>query len=271
MSMQLRSLFRIIVKLTIVVAMLWVAALGFLYFRQEAMIFPSPSVAMASARGSAFQTVVVETPDGISLNMLHHPAKPGEASVILLHGNGGSLTAMLPTAAIYEKASFGVLIASYRGYSGNPGHPSMGGLYTDGLAAFDWLQEMSEDRIFLHAHSLGAAVAIHIVENRNGDGVALLSPFDSLLAVAEARYPIFPIRPLLRHPFPSIDKITNVSEPIMIYHGTADQVVPIMHGEALHRAAPPGTGFEPIPGASHNNLAVYGVTEKAIDFFQSLQ
>lgn len=245
------------------------AATGFLYLNQDRMIFPAPPVKPMPAEYPSFHPLHLAAQDGEMLNLVEHPAEDGEAWVIVFHGNGGDAIQILPEASAFEKAGFGVLVAEYRGYNGSSGSPSQEGLYSDALSAFDYLDGKSDNPIFLYGHSLGTAMAIHAAENRQAAAVVLLSPFDSLLAVAQGRYPFLPVRCLLRHPFPSVEKISRVSEPIAIFHGDADRVVPFDHGQTLHHGAGKNATFTRVRGAGHNDLLQHGVVERAAAFFRS--
>lgn len=265
----MKTLVRFLVFLAGTAFLLWGGATSFLYFNQTAIIFPVPPV-KSMPSGNGFEPLALSTTDGETLNLAIHRAEPGESWVIAFHGNGGDVVQLLPEASVFAEAGFGVLIAEYRGYNGSSGTPSMKGLYADALAAFDHLRSFTNRPIHLYAHSLGTAMAVHVAENREADGMALLSPFDSVLAVAQARYRVLTIRPLLHHPFPSIEKIASLDEPIIIYHGDQDRVVPINHGLALYAAAPQGTEFVTIEGAGHNDMFARGVTARAAAFFSEL-
>jgi fermentation-respiration switch protein FrsA (DUF1100 family) len=52
-----------------------------------------------------------------------------------------------------------------------------------------------------------------------------------------------------------------VHVPILIVHGTRDDVVPFAMGEQLFAAAPEPKRFYPIGGAGHNNLLEAGGEE----------
>ena len=58
--------------------------------------------------------------------------------------------------------------------------------------------------------------------------------------------------------FDSHQKIRDVHAPILIVHGTRDEVVPFEMGQQLFRAAPEPKRFYPIEGAGHNNLMDVG-------------
>jgi len=51
------------------------------------------------------------------------------------------------------------------------------------------------------------------------------------------RYPIFPIKLLLKDKYESSKKIKNIKSPILIMHGKADKIVPFWMGKKLYELA----------------------------------
>jgi fermentation-respiration switch protein FrsA (DUF1100 family) len=58
--------------------------------------------------------------------------------------------------------------------------------------------------------------------------------------------------------FDSLHKIRDVQAPILIVHGTRDEVVPFAMGQQLFAAAPEPKRFYSIAGAGHNNVLEAG-------------
>jgi fermentation-respiration switch protein FrsA (DUF1100 family) len=63
---------------------------------------------------------------------------------------------------------------------------------------------------------------------------------------------------VMKSRFDSLQKIRDVHAPILIVHGTLDEVVPLAMGQQLFAAAPDPKRFYPIEGAGHNNLLEVG-------------
>jgi pimeloyl-ACP methyl ester carboxylesterase len=57
--------------------------------------------------------------------------------------------------------------------------------------------------VVLMGRSLGSGVAVHVAAKRKVGGVILVTPLDSLVNVARAHYPIFPVGLMLKHRFDS--------------------------------------------------------------------
>ena len=70
------------------------------------------------------------------------------------------------------------------------------------------------------------------------DSVIILeSPFTSMVDMGKKYYPFFPVRFLLRDKFESYKKINNISIPLLIMHGEADQIVPFSMGKEMYKIA----------------------------------
>jgi hypothetical protein len=56
--------------------------------------------------------------------------------------------------------------------------------------------------------------------------------------------------------FPNIDYVPEIDSPVILVHGTADQIVPFNHSERLYDALPPSSRARPlyIEGMGHNNV-----------------
>lgn len=262
----MRLLKKLLVALCICVVAYGVTIVGIYYFKQEEIIFPAPVASTDSAEDDFFKTIRVQTGDGEDLFGLHHAAENNEPTILIFHGNRG--------AAIYQKkrglkfvlAGYGVLLVEYRGYPGSTGTPSQDGFHEDARTFYDFLASQNKQPIGIYAHSLGTAVAIRLASERKVSATVLESPFDSILAVAEDRFPFFPVRYFLKHKFESYKYIGKVDAPLMIVHGSKDIVIPIKHARNLLAYAPPDTRFVEIKNADHNNLDDFGSEELAIEF-----
>ena len=86
--------------------------------------------------------------------------------------------------------------------------------------------------------SLGAAVAVELAVDRRGAGVVLEGAPASIVAIGQQRYPIFPVRWIIRNPFNAIDKVARIRSPLLFLHSPEDAVVPFAEGTALVRRGP---------------------------------
>ena len=149
--------------------------------------------------------------------------------------------------------TYGLLLATYRGYDGNPGRPSEAGLYADARGAMAWLSErgVPPSGTVVAGNSLGSGPATEVAVALPVAGLVLISGYTSLPDLAAGVYPFVPVRRLMRDRFDNLGKIGRVPAPILVLHGTADRVVPFDHAAALAAAAGERARLVPFEGRGH--------------------
>jgi len=163
--------------------------------------------------------------------------------VIFLHGNAASIASRMNIVHYEHLRALGlnVIAPEYRGYGGVEGVPTEAGIESDARAAYDTVQErlhLDSRRIVLYGWSLGSAVAVDLASHVPSAAVILEGAPASIVAIGERRYPLLPIRLLIRNPFESIRKIDGVKAPKLFIHSLGDEIVPIEEGRRLFDAAP---------------------------------
>ena len=58
-----------------------------------------------------------------------------------------------------------------------------------------------------------------------------------MIDAAKNKYPIFPIKYLLKDKYESDKKIKNIKSPILIMHGEVDKIVPFWMGKKMYNIA----------------------------------
>jgi fermentation-respiration switch protein FrsA (DUF1100 family) len=245
---------RRVLSLVLVLLALYVGVLGTLYFYQRVLLYPgSGRQATAVEAGlTGFEDVVVTTTDGERLVAWWRPPRPDRSVILYFHGNGGALWNRRARARAIAESGRGLLMVSYRGYSGSTGSPSEDGLRLDARASYEWVARRYEpSRLVLYGESLGTGVAVRLAAERPIGGLVLDAPFTSAADVASLTYWFVPVTWLMRDQFRSIDFIGQVKAPILIMHGERDGIVPIALGERLHAAAPEPKRFLRLRDVSH--------------------
>jgi fermentation-respiration switch protein FrsA (DUF1100 family) len=211
-----------------------------LYGLQRRLVFqPWTGGHVGPAEAVGMTPVTTVAADGVAVTHWYAPPRHGHAVVVLFHGNGGTVFDLDPWAAAFRARGYGVVLADYRGYSGNPGSPSEAGLYADARALLAWLaaQGFAARSLVLLGWSLGSGVAVQMAVERHPAALVLLAPYTSLVDAAARHYPIFPVRWLLRDRFDNLSKIATVDAPVMIVSGGSDGIVPPDQGPSLLAAA----------------------------------
>jgi uncharacterized protein len=177
--------------------------------------------------------------------------------VLFLHGNSATIASRANIARYRELRALGlnVMAPEYRGFGGLAGVPSEEAVADDARVAFEYLTErlrVSPTRIVIYGWSLGSAVAVTLASRVSAGAVILEGAPASLVAIGEQRYPVFPVRLVMRNPFESILRIRRVSAPLLFLHSPEDDIVPIAEGRRLFEAAPAPKRFVEVRGGHIN-------------------
>ncbi len=177
---------------------------------------------------------------------------------MFFHGNAGNLTFPLVRAERLRRLhslGLNVLAVDYRGYGKSPGKPDEGGLYQDGESAYKRALKLagSSDQLLVHGRSLGGGVACYIASRHPCRAVILESTFTSIPDVV-ARILGGWSRAYLSQSFPNLERVLQISAPLLVIHGTRDALVPYQMGEALYQRATSEKRLFTVEGATHNNL-----------------
>jgi fermentation-respiration switch protein FrsA (DUF1100 family) len=166
----------------------------------------------------------------------------------------------------------GLLMVSYRGYSGSSGKPTEAGLHTDARAAYDWVrQSYAASRLVAYGESLGTGVAVRLASERPLAGLILDAPYTSIADVASLTYWYVPVSWLMLDQFRSLDIIERVKAPILILHGTDDRIIPFGFGEQLYAAAPEPKRFIRIAGGNHSRNLEQGGMAAVEEFLAAVE
>ncbi len=247
--------------------------LAIVWAGQRALIyFPTSDVPSPAAAGVPHaQVVTYETVDGLTLEGWFVPAvRPGSGhTLIVFNGNAGHRGDRAYLAAQLSARGVAVLLVDYRGYGGNPGLPSEEGLARDARAALAYVgrrYDVDLTRIAFFGESLGAAVALRLALEYPPSALILRSPFSSLSTIGQFHYPFLPVRWLLRDRYPSIERIAQVSCPLLVVVGAEDRIIPAADSELLFAAAKHPKRLVTIDSADHNDeeLAAGSILIRAI-------
>lgn len=207
-------------------------------------------VSIAQWTGARPDDLNVTTEDGLTLRGYVWPGAADDRDVVIfLHGRGSNQGVGAKYAEYLTGRGDHVIVASYRGFGGNPGTPSQAGLMRDGRAFVAKAREIGgpDARIILVGHSLGGAVALHVAATVPVAGIVTLSTFDRFDESAPAY-----AAALLPDKWNNLDAATKIDAPLVMIHGKADDRVDQEQADALLGAAHAPALLISVPGATHN-------------------
>ena len=238
----------------------YLAILLVLWALQERITFPAPRAALPDpqrvvAGGERIELVMR---DGTRLVGWYLPPKEagrGPAPGLLwFYGNGETIGAIWPVIRDFRPSNAALVVVDYPGYGASGGRATEAGIYQAGALAYQALASrpgVDPKRIYVYGRSLGSAVATRTAADYPAAGLILESPFTSARDMAARTYRIFPLF-LVRLQLDNVATIRRVHCPVLVFHGTADRLVPMDMGRRVAAAAPGPKEFVMIEGAGHN-------------------
>ena len=219
------------------------------YLAQDSLIFYRQPLGDArraeiARRFPAATEVSLTSADGAKLHgwLVKAPGADRVPLVLYFGGNAEEASYMLDMVgdpARGETPGVAWLIVNYRGYGASEGSPSERALVADALTLYDHaakLPGVDAERIVAFGRSLGSGPAVALAAQRPLRAVILVSPFDSLAAVAKRYYWYLPVDWMLKHRFDSIALAPALKQPLLCLVAERDEVIPPVHSERLFDA-----------------------------------
>ena len=234
------------ILVTAVVA--YVAFAAFAWFVSDRMIFLPPS---PSYRSGQLPIVMVPT-EGASIATLHLPNPRAGVTLLYAHGNAEDVGQLAPWLEEIRRAGFAVVAFDYRGYGmSTGGPPSAGGAVHDMEAVYRWMVDtlrIPPSRIVLYGRSVGSGPATDLAARAPVGGLVLESAFVSAFRVL-TRVSLLPF-----DRFHNLRHIRSVRAPVLVVHGTEDEVIPFSHGRRLYEAVTGPKQALWVEGGHHNDV-----------------
>ena len=220
-----------------------------------------------------YEDIYFTNQDGQRLHGWYCAVDDPRAVVLFAHGNAGNISYRYPNLLnLTKELQVTVFAFDYRGYGRSEGLPSEDGIIADTRAARAWLADregIEESEIVLLGRSLGGGVMVDLAAKDGARALILESTFTSLPEVANDTLPGWPGL-IMFNRFNSLKKIPEYRGPLLLAHGTEDEIVPFDHSQKLYAAANEPKQLIEIAGAGHNWSATESYLEELGKFFDSL-
>lgn len=182
--------------------------------------------------------------------------RPSSKGIVLyFKGNMGNVGHSERLASLFLDLGYDVLSMDYRGSGKSRGSLSERGLLKDAELWHSWAEERYGRKVRVVGYSLGTTFASHVAAVRDVTHTILFAPMWSVVDIANRRYPFVPSF-VTRYPLRSHEKLGKARGQIVIYHGTADKVIPFQSGSALKQVLGQDDVFKAVRGANHYNVAL---------------
>ena len=246
-------------RIAAVCFVLYLAALAWLWYRQERLLFAPDILPMEYPLSKApdIHEVSIDV-TGAKLSALHLRLPNPKGVVFFLHGNGGSLENWFVNPDFYRKANYDLFMVDYRGYGKSSGKiESEAQLRADVRAVWATVApQYAGKKLVVYGRSLGSGLAAglsaELAPGSTPDLTVLVSAYSSMVAVASEHYAWVP-QMVLRYPLRTDLLVGQIRNPLLLIHGEKDTLIAPRHSAALKTLAPQATLVH-IAGAAHNDM-----------------
>lgn len=218
--------------------------------------------------GLDYEDVYFNSADGVRLHGWWLPAEGNaQGTVIFFHGNAENISTHIGSVYWLPAAGFNVFMMEYRGYGLSEGDPSLPGVHADGSAALQTVMQRTDidtSQVVVLGQSLGAAVAVYAVANSpyrtRFKALIVDSVFASHRQITREKlggfwltWPLqWPLALMVSDAFSPVKAIAGIAPvPLLVIHGTADQVIPVAHARQVFAAANEPKTYWEIKNAQH--------------------
>ena len=291
---------RVLLRLCVIAACLYVAIAAALYIFQERLIFlgepldknfkfsfensefaglvnvpengehldmqasaTQNSVATNGTAAIKFQEINIPF-EGELVNGLKFSAAEPKGAILFFHGNFGDVSGWGTYGADFAALGYDFYIFDYPGYGKSDGKiSSQQQLFASADAMSRYvLAQHSPSKLAMIGYSIGSGIAAQQAAKWDAARLILLAPYFSFERLAHEKIPFVP-KFLIRYKIPTAEFLQAArSTQITLIHGAADELIPVHHSNDLAGFLKEGDLFYEIAAARHNGLlAMPGIWE----------
>ena len=185
---------------------------------------------------------------------------PGESqksrgTILVFHGNAGNALDRTYYTSALNRLGYRVILAEYPAYGARPGKKGEEAFTADAVESIR-LASMEFGRpIYLLGESLGCGVVCGAVAKSNVpvDGVALITPWDSIVNVARDKYWFLPVKWMLKDRYDNVTNLANYKGPVAVVMAGQDGIIPNRLTQRLYDALTQPKRLWTFPEAGHNS------------------
>lgn len=222
------------------------------------LYFPTPA-----AIGIQAQPFELKTDDIILKGWVTNPGK--QRAMIYF---GGNAEAVEYNAEVFKTTlpDVTVYLLPYRSYGGNPGELTEENVYSDALQLYDQIKSR-HNSISVLGRSLGSGVATYLASERKIDKLVLVTPYDSMVNVAKAHYPAFPVSFIIKDRYESWRRASRINSKVLVVIAGTDEIIPRASTDNLLRHFKRKPNVIVFDGAGHNTPSDSTEYDKAVSEF----
>jgi uncharacterized protein len=191
-----------------------------------------------------------------------------KGTIIVFHGNAGTADHRAYYIAALGSMGYRVILAEYPGYGAREGELGERSFVNDAQATIRFVSQKYPEPIFLLGESLGCGVVAAAAKDKSLriDALILITPWDTLLAVAKSLYPLLPMGLFMKDKYDSVENLKSFQGKVAVIGAQQDEVLPIRHANTLYESLTGDKKMWVIRGAGHNDWPMFVDAKKWKEF-----
>jgi alpha-beta hydrolase superfamily lysophospholipase len=254
MRLSPKSINRVVLRLGVLYLIVVVAMASlqdnFIYYPEKTD--PNRIEGWARQRGLLLWPNKVETHRGFI--PLSTPLK-ARGTVLVFHGNAGTALDRIYYVGALGRLGYRVVLAEYPGYGSRPGKPGENQFTEDAVESIRLALSQFGRPLYLLGESLGCGVVSAAVAESNWpiDGLALITPWDSLTHLAMDKYWFLPVRWMLKDTYDNVANLAGYHGPVTVAMAGQDEIIPNRLTRHLYETLRDPKRLWTFPNAGHNS------------------
>ena len=178
-----------------------------------------------------------------------------KGTIIVFHGNAGTAADRIYYIKALVTLGYRVILAEYPGYGARGGKMGETSFVSDAKETVQDAYKHYGRPLFLLGESLGCGVAAAVAKEPpvTIDGILLITPWDTLLSVANSKFPWLPLRFFMKDKYDNMSNLNGYQGRIAIVGAERDEIIPMRHTVALYQSLPGRKAMWVVKGAGHND------------------
>jgi pimeloyl-ACP methyl ester carboxylesterase len=245
-------------KLMIRLPIFYVIIVCAMYFWQDFFIYhPSRSTPETIAQLAQNKNLRIwpDTIDTYRGFLSEGKSGKSRGTIVVFHGNAGNALNRLYFTTALNRLDYRVLLAEYPGYGARSGKTGEPQFTADAVETIRRVFKEFGPPIFLLGESLGCGVVCAAVAKTNApiQGVALITPWDTLPNLAQDQYWFLPARWLVKDRFDNVANLANYRGPVAVILAGQDKIIPNRLTHRLYETLPGAKQLWTFAEAGHNS------------------
>ena len=235
---------RRLLKISLIFLGSWIVlVIGLYYFQEELIFLPrhmrQQVLQQIRQHPQTIEEINLTAADGTKLHGWLVKNDSPEPKPLIIYFGGNAEEISWTALQMNKLQSWSVALINYRGYGWSQGKTTQDNLYADSLAIYDYFAKRSDinkNKIVSMGRSLGTGVAVYLAAKRNLQGVVLVTPYDSILRIAQNDFFFVPVSWMLKHRFDSLSYAPSIKAPLLCIAAKYDAIIPPQHAQTLFDA-----------------------------------